>query len=232
VHWFFEDFRRATYWLDVVRGYDHFCAIQRGPIPDACRTSGATYHFLPTACCTAELKECGAARMYDVAFIGILSPYRIALLEALAAKGFRLAIGGTGWGAYRGPLRDMIVRDKWAADEDARSLLSKAKIGINLSVEEPRETEHVHISPRVYDVLAVGCLLLSEDVPLLAESLENATYFIFDSAESACARIDKILKEYDGYAGIIEKNRRLVLEKHTYKNRVDELLKLTDEETI
>lgn len=79
IHWFFEDFRRATYWKDVMPGYDHFCAIQRGPLPDACRKSGSEFHFLPTATgLVSTSSQLSGDRQFDAGFIGIPSPYRVA----------------------------------------------------------------------------------------------------------------------------------------------------------
>lgn len=224
VHWFYEDHRRAPYWLDVVRGYDLFCAIQHGPIPEACRKAGAAFHFLPTACCTADLKLPRKGRGRDVAFVGIPSRYRIAVLESLARRGIGLAIAGSGWNAYSGPLQNMIVNNQWTTREQAVTLLAESKIGINLSVDEPREPEHAHISPRVFEVLASGCLLVTEDVPLLAESVPGAVCHTFGAAEAAGPLIEKLLREYGGLAEEIERNRALIYEKHTYRCRADELI--------
>jgi hypothetical protein len=95
-----------------------------------------------------------------------------------------------------------------------------------MSVEDPQKSEDVHISPRVYDILAAGCLLVSEDVPHLAESLPGAVYSTFTSATSACSAIQKLLDGYAGFGPAIIKNRSLILENHTYRNRIETLMKL------
>lgn len=105
LHWFYEDFRRATYWRDILPGYDHFLAIQRGPLPSACRAASTEFHLLPTAGTAADIAMEKRERCFDIAFIGIPSPYRITVLEALASSGMSVACGGEGWGAYRGILQ-------------------------------------------------------------------------------------------------------------------------------
>jgi spore maturation protein CgeB len=224
LHWFYEDYRRAPYWKDVIAGYDHFCAIQRGPLPEACVKAGAAYHFLPTATAFCDRTPANLFRKYDVAFIGVPSPYRIAILERLARQGFSLAIAGRGWQAYHGILQKMIINGKWTAEDESFKILSQAKIGINLSLEEPGDRAQVHISPRAYDILAAGALLVSEEVPLLGKSLAGCSYHAFRSADESCAVVKLLLSSYDSFASDSEQTRRIVLRDHTWENRVEEII--------
>jgi hypothetical protein len=225
VHWFYEDHRRALYWKDVLAGYDHFCAIQRGPLPDACAKAGANYHFLPTATASSGAVSPNLPRKYDIAFIGVPSRYRIAVLEKLAGHGFSLVIAGSGWKGYAGILQKMVVNNNWTDDEKSFSILSQAKIGINLSIDELADRSDVHISPRVYDVLAAGAILVTEDVPLLIESLPGCTYHTFKSTDDACSVIRTLLSGYASLTNSIGHNRQAVLRDHTYRNRVEEIVK-------
>ena len=173
-----------------------------------------------------DAKPSAAERHYDAAFIGIPSPYRIAVLEKLAAAGFSLAVAGEGWRSYRGILQKAIVSGNWTSGEESSRILGQSKIGINLSVDEPRDRANVHISPRVYDVPASGCILVTEDVPLLAESLAGCTFHTFGSPDEACRLVGTLLPDYANLANGIEENRRVVLERHTYGQRVEELVRM------
>ncbi|MBN2036470.1 MAG: glycosyltransferase family 1 protein [Chitinispirillaceae bacterium] len=226
VHWLYEDFRRARYWNDVLSGYDHFCAIQHGPLEVLCKQHGRRFHFFPTACCGAELHTAPGVRTTDITFIGIPSVYRIAVLEKLAATGRSLLIAGSGWKNYRGPLEPSIVKSEWVDTAAAYDLLQKAKIGINLSVEEPLEPEHAHVSPRVYDVLAAGCVLVTEQVPLLAEFLPDCTCHTFDGIDRVCETVNAVLAGYDTLGSRIDANRKTVLSNHTYRKRREQLAAL------
>ncbi|MBD3316892.1 MAG: hypothetical protein GF344_13980, partial [Chitinivibrionales bacterium] len=49
IHWFYEDFRRAHYWRQVLPGYDYFAAIQHGPVEEACGNLDVNYSLINTA---------------------------------------------------------------------------------------------------------------------------------------------------------------------------------------
>jgi len=227
IHWFYESYKRASYWQMVVSGYDHFLAIQKGPIPGFCSRNGSKYHFLPTVCSSCDDGELSPEREFDAAFIGIPSRYRIEVLETLAASGLRLAIAGSGWRNYDGPLRAMILNDSWTDQSRSAQILKNCKIGLNLSVDDPAGDADTHISPRVYDVLAAGCILLTENVPLLYDSLQGCRFHTFSSQDEICGIVKGILESYSTEFSYTESNRRIILQSHRYENRIDELLAVT-----
>ena len=230
VHWFYEDFRQALYWKEVVAGYDYFFAIQKGPLVSACEAQRARYGFLPTAASPAAAidRTAGVKSGADVAFIGIPSPYRIGILEFLASKGVRLAIAGSGWNSYRGPLERFIVNGKWASPEQTASILSKAAIGLNLSTMDPKgDRENTHISPRVFDMLQAGCTLITEEVPLIYETLVDCEFYTFLSHKQALDVIKDVLSHPEREKVSTEKNREIIRARHTYENRVREIMELT-----
>jgi hypothetical protein len=224
VHWLYEDFRRAVYWKEVLSGYDHFCAIQRGPLPAACGEAGVSYHFLPTAGLTAELPLPEHPRLYDIGFVGIPSDYRISVLEGLSAAGLSVACGGEGWGGYRGILKKGIVSATWMTDEATLQLFSRSKIGINLSFADPADREHMHISPRACDIMAAGALLLTESSSLIGESLPGCSFTAFASPSAARSQALALLADYSSLGDAIAKNRRTVLDRHTYRCRVRDIV--------
>jgi hypothetical protein len=226
VHWFYEDHRKATYWKDVLDGYDHFFTIQHGPFEAVCHERGVARHFLPAATGCGELEYRETQRPYDAVFIGIPSSYRIAVLEALAHSKVRLAIAGSGWGAYRGPLQQFIVTSAWIDETAAFRIMRQAKIGINLSFDNPSGRGDVHIGPRVYDLLAAGCTLLSEENPLLEESVPDCAMHTFRSIDDAPAAILKLLTNYDHLKPGNDCNRAIVLENHQYTHRVREIVRI------
>lgn len=236
-HWFYEDYRKALYWKYMLAGYDHFFAIQKGPIPEACRQAGSAYSYLPTAtaagnCCAPDApltatKDSGD-RQNDIAFIGIPSLYRIEVLEYLAGLGFSLQIAGFGWDRYNGPLKASVVNNFWTGPSQALGLLKKSKVGINLSITPPdADRQNTHVSPRVFDVLASGCVLVTEDVPLTAETLKNLHYHTFTDKQDAGRRISEILSGMDREKAFFESNRGAICREHSYENRVREILHLT-----
>lgn len=224
IHWFYEDYRRAEYWKDVISGYSHFCAIQKGILQEACLRNSSKYHFLNTALSFEPHPNQETDRKYDISFIGIPSLYRIHILETIVAAGFTCAIAGSGWDTYDGPLNSCIVNRTWTDSKQVETLLSSASIGINLSVEEPFGRDDVHISPRVYDVLACKTTLLTEDVPLIKDVLCDCTFFTFLSTGDCIGKIRHILDNKQLLQESLSKNFDTVISRHTYRNRIKELI--------
>jgi len=226
IHWFYEDYLRALYWKNIISQYDYFCAIQNGPFPDICSQNSTVYHFLPTAHGGSDFCIIDAERPYDVAFVGIPSAYRISVLEALYKKGFKLAVGGTGWNNYSGPLSGSIVQNTTINHDQFMKLLQKSKIGINLSIENPENRIDVHISPRVYDILAAGCILVSENVPLLFDFLPNCHFHVFSNIEHLSNLMSSLIENHREEYKYSESNRKTIFKEHLYANRIKELIHL------
>lgn len=227
-HWFYEDFRRATYWKDVIAGYDSFFAIQKGPITDECLRRNVRFAYLPTAVSGAlagKTVEPCSQRTLDVAFVGIPSSYRMEILEHLAQNGISLVIGGSGWADYRGPLSASVMATNWVNELQAQTILGSAKIGLNLSVSSPAaDPANAHVSPRVYDVLAAGCVLVTEDVPLVKDALQGLHVSFFSDKENAARVIKDVLKGIGAEQPFCDSNAAAVARDHTYLNRVREIV--------
>lgn len=225
IHWFYEDYRRALYWKDVISGYDHFCSIQKSDFQTICQTYKTKYHFLSTASSFQKTDSLQNQKIkYDLAFIGIPSTYRICFLEKLLSEGFRIIIAGSGWQSYSGPLENSILYKQWTNDTQMKEIFLQSRIGLNLSVEDPTGRADVHISPRVYDIVACGNILLTEDVPLIYDSLPECWYFTFKCVDDACSKIRQLLKPVENESKKIEKNKQIIFDNHTYAHRVEELI--------
>ncbi len=236
-HWFYEDFRRALYWKEVLAGYDYFFAIQKGPIEDECIRNGSRYLFLPTAAHPhAIFEQTGTGSRPpggDVAFVGIPSPYRVRVLEALVSRGISVAVAGVGWNQYQGPLCGSIVKGDWIDAPAAAAIVSDGKIGLNLSVVDPEEDRrNTPISPRVFDILQSGRVLVTESVPLLPVVLPDFSYRTFANQEECCAVIEDVLSHQQRETACLEKNRDLVRTRHRYENRVVEIISRIGTESI
>ncbi len=231
-HWFYEDFRRAGYWKDVLNGYDHFLAIQKGPLADECARRGIPFAYVPTAAgraCAESAGNAQAPRTIDVAFVGIPSSYRVHVLQTLLASGISLAIAGSGWNSYTGPLSPCIVSGTWTNENQSREILCRARIGLNLSLNSPAaDPSNTHLSPRVFDVIASHGVLATEDIPLAGETLRGLRYLAFGDAQDAVAEIKAALGDMVAWQARCEENARAVLRDHTYLNRVKDILALCE----
>lgn len=233
VHWFYEDYRRTSCWRDLLPGCDWVPAIQRGAIEEACRERGVKFVFLPTAVARGNTEATppplGSAE-YDVGFVGIPSSYRVRVLEKLASAGITIRIAGHGWSSYRGHLRPCIATDRWVEGADASAVLESARVGINLSVKSPAEVDpsDIHISPRVFEVLAAGRVLLTEDVPLAEEVLRGYHYYTFHDPDHAPRQVRDLLDRTGSLQHAARADRARVLSRDTYDNRVEQILRLVE----
>jgi spore maturation protein CgeB len=230
IHWFYEDYRRAVYWKDVAAGYEFFFAIQRGEVERRCRESGCRYAFLPTAAgqSTSASEVSSYVPETDVAFVGLPSPYRNAMLESLAAAGISLIIAGSGWDRYRGPLQRCVAKGNWTDENESAAILRRARIGLNLSMDDPTpDRSAVHVSPRVFDIMLQKRTVVTEDVPLAGEILDGYNYRTFVAPADAVAVIRDVLANPDRENASAERNRQRVLSRDTYTQRARAILALT-----
>lgn len=226
LHWFIEDFRVAKYWRQVLPAYDHFFAIQRGAVQQACLATGTVFHYLPTAFILPPQStvKSWAERTQGIAFIGFPSSYRIEVLEALLRDNLPLKIAGAGWEKYRGPLETCLTGKGWFGPEDAFKLLNTSRVGLHIPSEDSRiDRENDHISPRVFDILAAGCVLLSEASPLISETMEGIEYQAFNGpTEAVTVARAALINPYSNEAQ--EHTRAIIFKNHTFKDRLAKIL--------
>lgn len=228
IHWFFEDFREARYWKEVLPAYAHFLAIQRGPLEAACAESGVGFAYMPTAPILRPRQTVKAwrDRGETIAFIGFPSAYRIEVLEALARDGLPLKVAGVGWEKYRGPLEPCMTGKGWFGPDEAFKLLENSRIGLHLPSEDPgADRGNSHVSPRVFDIIAAGCMLLCEEAPMIRETLGSCHYREFRGAAGAVKAARTAL--HDGFSEeALASNRAIVLRDHSFARRMTEILAL------
>jgi hypothetical protein len=229
IHWFYEDFNRVHYWRTVLPGYTTFLSIQRGPFPEICNSQNTTWHLLPTAATLTQADGLyDEKRVFDIAFIGIPSSYRIKVLEHIANSGYKCVIAGFGWENYTGVLQQSIISGKWVDENQSALILNRAKIGLNLSVDDPKEMSDVHLSPRVFDILISGNVLLTEDTPLSHEIMHEFRFETFSSPDQIAHTINTLLSRYTEYENDRLQNMQIVKSHHMYSNRVEQIIKLTE----
>ncbi len=232
IHWFIEDFRRAEYWRSVLPGYSTFIAVQKGPVKDACKELNIQYEFIPTAVSVLPLKDSyplnHKTKNADCAFIGIPSEYRIHFLEELYQKGVSLNIAGEGWNRYNGILKTSIVKGDWVNLEESTTIMQQCSTAINLSFASPHlDASSNQISPRVFDVLGAGVPLITEDIPLLYESVKGYTYKTFKNIDEAIKVIKEILNtDIESLKPDLDKNRERVQKHDSWAARAKQIINL------
>ena len=226
IHWFFEDYRRADYWREVIRGYDLFCAIQRGEVQQACAAQGIPFALLPQAAPPAPSPPPPwEERSVDVAFVGVPSSYRATVLEALHREGLALVIAGDGWGAYHGPLDACIVHRGWCPPAVAAQVYARARTGINLSFSQPSPARtDEQISPRVFELAQQGVAVVTEEAGLLSECIGEMRVATFGCAAEAPLAVRALLDSPRQTCAMVRHNLLQATRNHTYESRMRTLL--------
>ena len=146
----------------------------------------------------------GLSKIYDVAFIGVLYPYRVEMLEELRAHGVRVAVN---------PHR----ADTSAASGDARTnqpswldyMTALAQSNLALNFSQSSAGPYQQLKTRVLEASAVGCVILTDDVDRTERFwVPEAEYGYFATPDDVPAVVDRFLADPDKLAAAQEAAKR------------------------
>lgn len=190
--------------------------------------------WLPMACdperhypieCTPADKE---EYCSDVVFVGSHYPERAALFEHLAAQRFcDFALWGPGWDSLpRTSLLRRHVRGFHTRPEEWRKIYSAGKIVISSHYRDPGGILPVYqASPRVFEILACGAFQLCDDQhDVFALFKDGHDLVKFTDAKDLVAKVQYYLGHAEKRSAIAAQGRKTVLSRHTYQDRIRELL--------
>ena len=83
-------------------------------------------------------------------------------------------------------------------------------------------------SNRLFDALACGTFVISDKIPS-ADTLFEGSIVTYDGVDDLKEKIDYYLAHEDERVKIAEKGKRIVLENHTFDDRVCEILDALNE---
>jgi O-antigen biosynthesis protein len=133
-----------------------------------------------------------------------------------------LAIWGSNWS---GLIDTSNVLGEHVPNGEVARVYSSAGIVLNDHWDDMRE--HGYISNRIYDALACGAFVISDEVPGLTERFGDAVA-CFDSARDLRELIDRFLADPEECHRRGEMGREVVLAEHTFAHRAEELLELVE----
>jgi GT2 family glycosyltransferase len=155
---------------------------------------------------------------HDLAYLansrGVLRP----IARDLLPTDRDLAIWGANWDGLIDISR---VLGEHIPNDEIRHVYSSAGIVLNDHWDDMRE--HGYISNRIYDALACGAFVISDEVPGLSDRFGDAVA-CFSSPRELHELIDRFLADPSERRRRAELGRQIVLEGHTFSNRADELL--------
>lgn len=151
---------------------------------------------------------------HDVLFVGNSRRVKRPSLAALAASPFSLAVYGGHWTSEL--LDPSVVRGDWIANQALHRYYAGA--AVVLSDHWPDMRDEGFISNRVYDALASGAFVVSDDVIGIRDRFDGAVATYADEAE-LLAVVGDALAHPDERRRRAEHGRALVLQRDTFAHR-------------
>jgi spore maturation protein CgeB len=141
------------------------------------------------------------------------------MVDAASQSGFDLAVYGQGWTSAYLDLKHL--RGDWIPNELLAAWYTGAEIVLADHYAEMRELGF--ISNRIYDALACGVFVLSDDVPGLDEEFDGGAVGCTTTTDAIQA-ISRFMDDPVERHARAERGQRAVLARHTFERRADELI--------
>lgn len=192
------------------RLFDHVFVASTDAVRDFRKGGCKSVHLLPYASDTRCHRDFQLDRIYDVGFVGFthlgVQSERAAVLADLAKR-------------YK-----MNDYTKPAFDEEVGRIYSQSKIVVNFP-------NNGGFNMRVFETMASGALLITEDVGNgQDEFFQDRKHFVLYKNKSEIqGLIEYYLSHEDERLAISREGQREVLAKHTYRHRMETMLKVLAE---
>ena len=158
---------------------------------------------------------------HDLLFVGNSRGVRRPILDDVTPTPHDLAVYGGGWPPDL--LDPAYLRGSSVSNDQLPGYYASAAIVLNDHWQESAEAGF--LNNRLYDVLAAGGFVISDEVDGLREEFDDGVVAYHDAAELV-QLVERYLGDPTARAERAGRGRRAVLERHTFGHRVDEILRL------
>lgn len=159
----------------------------------------------------------------DILFVGITRGVYREIIKDILKTNNSVSIYGMGWEAY---IDEKYIKGQFIPNEDLHKYYSSCKILLNDHWADMRHEDFP--SNRLFDALACGTFVISDRIPS-AETLFEGSIITYDSVDDLNEKINYYLSHEKERIKIAEKGRKIVLEHHTFDDRVNEILEALKE---
>lgn len=224
VGWHLEPRNDLPYLADNARPFDIYNSYSQDDV-DQLVGAGFDCRYLCHAVAPEKFHEAsGAARTYDVTFVGNWSRWRDDVVKAALEVTDNVVVYGGYWLKKSTIPRDVLKRIYKGAEiigPDLNRLFNASRIVLNAS-----RTPGSHgLNMRFFEVPAAGSLLLTDTVPELEKHFVPDTHLVVyrDTAELK-RRLRELLDSPEQLESIRRGGQRLVLEHHQYRQMAQHFL--------
>ena len=158
-------------------------------------------------------------KRFELLFIGNSRGVYRKILADLLPTSHDLVVYGNGWDNIA-PVKPFVV-EKYLDNTLVGQAYHDAQILLNDHWEDMRKEGIV--SNRIFDALAAGAFVISDYMPEIDELFEGAVV-TYKTKEELQEKIDYYLGHADLRVELAEKGKRIVLEHHTFRHRVEKIL--------
>lgn len=162
-------------------------------------------------------------KQYELLFVGNSRQVYRKILKDLEPPQYRLTVIGSHWDAF--PV-SRYVEKTFIPYEELGSVYRSAKILLNDHWDDMRKWGIV--SNRVFDALAAGAFVLSDDMPEIRELFGDAVA-TYREPEDLRGSVRYWMEHEDEKIERIERGRRIVLASHTFCQRAEKIAEVLKE---
>lgn len=159
----------------------------------------------------------------EILFVGVTrGVYRKIIKDILKTK-HEVSIYGMGWEEF---IDEKHVKGYFIPNEELHKYYSSCKILLNDHWDDMRDEDFP--SNRLFDALACGTFVISDKIPS-ADTLFEGGIVTYDDVNDLNNKINYYLSHEDERVEIAKKGQKIVLENHTFDNRIIELISVLKE---
>lgn len=172
---------------------------------------------------SAMVYEEGHDKQYELLFVGNSRHVFRPILKDLIPTEHKLTVYGRHWEKF--PVQDYVVSD-YMDNSKVGQAYHDAKILLNDHWDDMRENGI--ISNRIFDALAVGAFIISDDIPEIHE-LFGDNVVTYHGREDLKEKIDYYLKHEEERDAKAKAGQKIALNGHTFRDRIAVMVKVIRE---
>lgn len=159
---------------------------------------------------------------HELLFVGNSRGVRRQIIDDLAGSPFDLSVYGGSWTPEL--LDPKHLKGDWISNDELRCYYSSATIVLNDHWPDMRDEGF--FSNRLYDALASGAFVVSDDVPGIELEFDTGVV-TYRRRDELIAALDRFLADPEARREVARRGRAAVLARHTFGHRAETILDAT-----
>lgn len=212
---------------ELVSGYDLVLAASDRFAAELAKRTGRPVHSLHQATDPERFRPGVPGPAHELLFVGNSRGIRRAILHDLTGTRHELAVYGRGWDPeFLDPAH---LRGDGVPNERLAGYYESAAIVLN--DHWPEAAALGFINNRLYDALAAGAFVISDEVDGIDAEFDGGIVTYRDALD-LLRLVERYLADPVARSERAARGRTAVLARHTFSDRVDELLRLVDDAEV